>query len=63
MKVYSKFKDYIGATDLAKMVSLSSFNRGVQYLLCLIDVFTKYTWIKPYRIKKLKQFLIVLLKY
>ena len=39
------FKDNIWAADLAEMGSLgSSFNCGVKYLLCLIDVFTKYAY-------------------
>ena len=31
---------------------LPSFNCGVKYLLCEVDLFTKYTWIKPLRDKK-----------
>ena len=41
-KVYARFKDNIGAADLAEMGSLSSKNGGVKYLLHLIDLFTKY---------------------
>ena len=37
--VYAKSIDNIWASDLAEMGLLSSFNRGVKYLLCLIDVF------------------------
>ena len=29
------------------MESLSSKNRNVKYLLCMIDVFTKYASVKP----------------
>ena len=29
------------------MGSLSSRNKNVKYLLCGIDVFTKYAWVKP----------------
>ena len=29
------------------MESLSSKNKNVKYLLCVIDVFTKYAWFKP----------------
>ena len=49
--VYAEFKDNIWAVDLAEMGSLSSFNHGVKYL-CLIDVFTKYVWIKLVEDKK-----------
>ena len=36
------------------MGSLSSFNCGNNYLLCIIDVFTKYAWVKPYKDKNCK---------
>ena len=36
------------------MRALSSFNCGVKYLLCVIDVFTKYAWIKPLNDEKAK---------
>ena len=29
------------------MESLSSKNKNVVYLLCVIDFFTKYAWVKP----------------
>ena len=34
------------------MKLLSSKNKNVRYLLCVIDVFTKYRWIKPLKDKK-----------
>ena len=34
------------------MGSLSSKNKNVKYLLCVIDAFTKYTWVKPLKDKK-----------
>ena len=33
-KLYSRFKDNIYAADLTELGSLSSTNRGVNYLLC-----------------------------
>ena len=36
------------------MGSLSSYNRGVEYLLCLKDVFTNYPWVKPLKDKTAK---------
>ena len=54
-KVYARFKDNIWAVDLAEMGSLSSKNQGVQYLLHVIDVFTKYARVKPLKDKKIKQ--------
>ena len=33
---------------------LSSFNCGIKCLLCVIDVFTKYAWVKHLKDKKSK---------
>ena len=41
------------------MEFLSSFNRGIKYLLCGIDVFTKYAWVRPLKYKKGKTVLMV----
>ena len=51
-KLYARCKDNIWAADLAEMESLSSKNKNVKYLLCVIDVFTKYAWVKPLKDKK-----------
>ena len=51
-KVYAKFEDYIQAADLAEMESFSSKNKNVEYLLCVIDLFTKYAWVKPLKDRK-----------
>ena len=45
-KFYARFKDNIWAADLAERGSLSYKNQNVKYLLCVIDVFTKYSWAK-----------------
>ena len=42
IKVYSSFRDNIWAVDLADMQSLSKYNKGIKYLLCAIDLFSKY---------------------
>ena len=47
-----RFKDNIWAADLAEMGSLSSKNRNIKYSLCVIDVFTKYAWVKPSKDRK-----------
>ena len=36
------------------MGSLSSTNKNFKYLLCVIDVFTRYAWVKPLKDKKSK---------
>ena len=45
-KVWARFKDNVKVTDLVEMGSLSSFNCGGKYLLCVTDVFTKYACVK-----------------
>ena len=35
-------KDNIWGVDLADMQSLSKYNKGIKYLLCAIDLFSKY---------------------
>ena len=39
--------DKIWAVDLVDMQAFSKFNRGVKYLLAVIDVFSKYGWLIP----------------
>ena len=41
-KVYSSFRGNIWGLDLADMQSLSKYNKGDCYLLCAIDLFSKY---------------------
>ena len=36
------------------MESLYSKNKNIKYLLCAIDFFTKYGWVKPLKDKKRK---------
>ena len=51
-KVYSFFKDNIWGVDLADMQPLSKYNKGIKYLLCAIDLFSKYAWVIPIKDKK-----------
>ena len=51
-KVYSSFRDNIWGADLADMQSLSRYNKGIKYLLCAIDLFSKYAWVIPVKDKK-----------
>ena len=51
-KVYSAFKDNIWAADLADMQLISKFNKGLKFLLCVIDIYSKYAWVVPLRDKK-----------
>ena len=51
-KVYLSFRDNIWGADLADMQSLSKYNKGIKYLLCAIDLFSKYAWVVPLKHKK-----------
>ena len=51
-KVCSSFKDNIWGADLADMQLLSKFNKGIKYLLCVIDFFSKYAFVVPLKDKK-----------
>ena len=51
-KLYSSFKDNIWSADLADMQLLSKFNKGIKYLLCVIDLFSKYAFVVPLKDKK-----------
>ena len=50
--MYSSFKDNIWGADLADMQLLSKFNKGFRFLLCVIDIFSKYAWVIPLKDKK-----------
>ena len=51
-KVYSSFKENIWGVDLADMQLLSKSNKGFRFLLCVIDIFSKYAWVIPLKEKK-----------
>ena len=42
VKVYSAFKDSIWAADIADTQLISKFNKGFRFLLCVIDIYSKY---------------------
>ena len=50
-KVYSSFRDNIWGADLADMQLLSKFNKGFRFLLCVINIFSKYAWVIPLKDK------------
>ena len=51
-KVYSSFRDNIWGVDLADIQLLNKFNKGFRFLLCVIDIFSKYAWVIPLKDKK-----------
>ena len=52
MKSLFIIRDNIWGVDLADMQSLSKYNKGIKYLLCIIDFFSKYAWVIPIKNKK-----------
>ena len=34
------------------MQLISKFNKGIHFLLCVIDIFSKYAWVIPLKDKK-----------
>ena len=51
-KAHSHFISNIWGADLAEMQLVSKFNKGSRFLLCVIDIYTKYTWVIPLKHKK-----------
>ena len=51
-KVYSSYRDNIWGVDLADMRLVSKFNKGIKYLLCVIDLFSRHAFVFPVKGKK-----------
>ena len=51
-KVYSSFKDNIWGVDLADMQLISKYNKGIRYLLCVLNLFSKYAFVVLLKDKK-----------
>ena len=51
-RVFVKGVDEIWAADLVEMQRFSDWNKGIKYLLMVIDVFSKFGWIEPLQNKK-----------
>ena len=51
-KVHATFKDNIWGADLADMQLISRYNKGIRFLVCVIDIYSKYVWVVPLKDKK-----------
>ena len=51
-KVHSSFIDNIWGADLADMQLISKFNQRFRFLLCVINIHSKYAWVIPLKDKK-----------
>ena len=52
-KVYSSFEDNIWDADLPDVQLISKYNKGIRFLLCVTDIFSKYEWVAPLKDKKI----------
>ena len=51
-KVYSSFRDNIWGVDSVDTQSPSKYNKRNKYLLCVINLFSKYAWAVPLKDKE-----------
>ena len=51
-KVYSSYKDNICGVDLADMQLISTYSKVIRYLLCAIDLLSKYAFVVLLKDKK-----------
>ena len=48
-EIHSPFGDNIWGAVLADMQLISKYKKGIRFLLCIIDIFSKYAWVIPIR--------------
>ena len=51
-RVYSSFKENIWGADLVDIQLISKCNNGIRYLLYVINLFSKYAWVVPWKDRK-----------
>ena len=51
-KVHSPFIDNICGANVADMQLISKFNKRFRFLLCIINIYSKYAWVIPLKDKK-----------
>ena len=51
-KVHSPFIYNIWGADLTGMQLISKFNKGIRFLLSVIDIFSKYAWVIRYSFER-----------
>ena len=49
--VHPPFIDNIWGVDLGDMQLISKFDKAIRFLLCVIDIFSKYAWVIPLKDK------------
>ena len=51
------------STNLADMQLINKFNKEFRFLLCLIEIYSKYAWIIPLKDEKEVQLLVLFRKF
>ena len=51
-KMFVAYPNETWALDTAHMESLKAFNSGFSYLLFVLDVFSRFLWVRPFKSKK-----------
>ena len=51
-KLHSPFIDNIWGADLADIHLISKFYKGLRFLLCVSDIYSKTAWVIPLKYKK-----------
>ena len=62
-KVHSSFIDNICGADLADMQLIKKVNKGFRLLTSVIDIYNKYAWVIPLKIKNTHQLLMLFKKF
>ena len=50
-RIYFSFKNNIWSAYLADIQIVSKFNKGTRFLICVIDIFSKYALVVPLKDK------------
>ena len=50
--MHSSFRDNIQGADLADMQLIGKHSKGVRFLICTIDIYSKYAWNFSFKDKK-----------
>ena len=54
--------DNIWGADLADMQLIGTLNKGITFLLCVTDIYSKFAWVIPVKDKKKGLQLLMLFK-
>ena len=53
--------DNIWGADLADMQLIGTLNKGITFLLCVTDIYSKFAWVIPVKNKKKKGLQLLML--